>query len=65
MIIEVQHETRFAYSAPVSESVTEVRMEPASDDPSIMLPRRQDPGPLFPWDEVVPASGLQRVVPES
>jgi N-acetylmuramoyl-L-alanine amidase len=41
------------------------RMEPASDDPSIMLPRRQDPGPLFPWDEVVPASGLQRVVPES
>jgi transglutaminase-like putative cysteine protease len=31
MILEVQHETRFAYSAPVSEAVTEVRMEPASD----------------------------------
>jgi N-acetylmuramoyl-L-alanine amidase len=41
------------------------RLEPASDDPAILLPRRQDPGPLFPWDEVVPASGLQRFRPES
>jgi len=39
------------------------RLEPASDDPSIMLPRRRDPGPLFPWNEVVPASGLQRLIP--
>jgi transglutaminase-like putative cysteine protease len=31
MIIEVQHETRFAYSDPVTESLTEVRMEPISD----------------------------------
>jgi N-acetylmuramoyl-L-alanine amidase len=39
------------------------RLEPASDDPSILLRRRQDPGPLFPWDEVVPASGLVRLRP--
>jgi transglutaminase-like putative cysteine protease len=31
MILEVQHETRFAYSEPVAEALTEVRMEPASD----------------------------------
>jgi transglutaminase-like putative cysteine protease len=31
MILEVQHETRFAYSEPVSEAAAEVRMEPASD----------------------------------
>jgi transglutaminase-like putative cysteine protease len=31
MIVEVQHETRLAYSEPVKESVTELRMEPASD----------------------------------
>ena len=37
------------------------RVEPASDDPSIMLPRRQDPGPLFPWDDIVPASGLELI----
>jgi N-acetylmuramoyl-L-alanine amidase len=37
------------------------RLEPASDDPSILLARRQDPGPLFPWDEIVPAAGLQRI----
>src|SRR5438128_5684809 len=31
MILEVQHETRLEYAEPVTESVTEVRMEPASD----------------------------------
>jgi transglutaminase-like putative cysteine protease len=31
MIIEVQHETRLTYSRPVTESLTEVRMEPISD----------------------------------
>jgi transglutaminase-like putative cysteine protease len=31
MILEIQHESRFAYSEPVTESVTEVRMEPISD----------------------------------
>ena len=37
------------------------RLEPATDDPSIMLHRRQDPGPLFPWEKIVPASGLERL----
>jgi N-acetylmuramoyl-L-alanine amidase len=41
----------------------DTRLEPASDDPTIMLRRRQDPGPLFPWPDVVPASGLQRLIP--
>jgi len=36
------------------------RLEPAEDDPAVMLRRRQDPGPLFPWGEVLPASGLER-----
>jgi N-acetylmuramoyl-L-alanine amidase len=39
------------------------RLEPASDDAMVMLRRRQDPGPLFPWGEVVPSSGLERLVP--
>jgi N-acetylmuramoyl-L-alanine amidase len=39
------------------------RLEPAKDDPAIMLHRRQDPGPLFPWKDVVPASGLERLMP--
>ena len=37
------------------------RLEPASDDATILLPRRRDPGPLFPWDAVVPACGLLRL----
>jgi transglutaminase-like putative cysteine protease len=31
MILEVQHETRLTYPEPVSEAVSEVRMEPVSD----------------------------------
>jgi N-acetylmuramoyl-L-alanine amidase len=37
------------------------RREPASDDERILLPRRRDPGPLFPWPRIVPACGLQRL----
>jgi N-acetylmuramoyl-L-alanine amidase len=36
-------------------------MVPASDDPARQVPRKRDPGPLFPWDEIVPACGLQRL----
>ncbi len=39
------------------------RLEPASDDVSLLLPRRRDPGPLFPWGDVIADSGLQRLVP--
>jgi N-acetylmuramoyl-L-alanine amidase len=40
------------------------RLEPAADDPSTLLPRRQDPGPLFPWDRVLDGSGLERLHPK-
>ncbi len=40
------------------------RLEPAKDDASILLRRRQDPGPLFPWAEVIDGSGLERFSPE-
>jgi N-acetylmuramoyl-L-alanine amidase len=41
----------------------DTRLEPARDDPDILLRRRQDPGPLFPWNEIVPAAGLARFRP--
>src|SRR5690348_11639237 len=34
---------------------------PASDDPSRQVFRKRDPGPMFPWDEVLGASGLVRL----
>lgn len=41
----------------------DVRTEPASDDPEIAVARRLDPGPLFPWPEVIMKSGLDRLTP--
>lgn len=40
--------------------VLDRRCEPASDNPQVLLPRRLDPGPMFPWDDVVAACGLER-----
>lgn len=34
---------------------------PASNDPTVEVPRKLDPGPLFPWAEVLEGSDLERV----
>lgn len=34
---------------------------PATDDPTIEVPRKLDPGPLFPWTDVLEGSGLVRI----
>ena len=36
---------------------------PASDDPAVQVPRKRDPGPLFPWQRVLDAVALQRLQP--
>jgi N-acetylmuramoyl-L-alanine amidase len=42
------------------EELDTARM-PASDDPAKEVSRKLDPGPLFPWDEVIEGSGLRRI----
>jgi N-acetylmuramoyl-L-alanine amidase len=37
----------------------------ASDDPTRRVARKRDPGPLFPWDEVVVGTRLQRLQPST
>ncbi len=34
----------------------------ATDDPLRQVPRKRDPGPLFPWPQVLAACGLQRII---
>jgi len=34
---------------------------PASDDPGLSVARKRDPGPLFPWDALLPALALERL----
>ncbi len=36
---------------------------PASDDASVLVHRKLDPGPLFPWDRVMQSTTLQRLDP--
>lgn len=38
---------------------------PASDDPGTRVFRKRDPGPHFPWPEVLAACGLTRLSPEA
>lgn len=38
-------------------------MEAALDDASVQVPRKRDPGPLFPWARVMDAVTLERLAP--
>lgn len=44
------------------EDLDTARVE-ASDDPSKTVWRKRDPGPLFPWERVLAACGLERLRP--
>lgn len=38
-------------------------MEAAMDDPEVQVPRKRDPGPLFPWGRVMESVKLERLNP--
>lgn len=41
----------------------DLAMVPASDDTKLEVHRKRDPGPMFPWDRVLRATGLERLAP--
>lgn len=38
-------------------------MEQALDDPSVQVPRKRDPGPLFPWERIMQGVRWERLTP--
>ena len=43
----------------------DTELEPALDDPAVLVPRKRDPGPLFPWARVMAGVGWERLVPQT
>lgn len=41
----------------------DVERVPAEDDPAVLVARKRDPGPLFPWEAVLAQPGLERLIP--
>ncbi|PPU92333.1 N-acetylmuramoyl-L-alanine amidase [Xanthomonas albilineans] len=41
----------------------DLSLEPASDDPRLQVRRKRDPGPLFPWTQVLAAVALTPYAP--
>lgn len=40
----------------------DIELVPAADDPARKVRRKTDPGPAFPWERVVKASGLEHLM---
>ena len=53
---------RTARARRIDQIVVATSVE-ASDDPTLTVRRKRDPGPNFPWERVLAACGLERLKP--
>ena len=62
LLAQLRHTYRNLHYIAGHEDLDTTMVE-ASDDPSVKVHRKLDPGPLFPWAEVLKGSGLKRLHP--
>jgi N-acetylmuramoyl-L-alanine amidase len=60
LLAQLRHEFPNLRQIAGHEDLDTARL-PASDDPQREVPRKLDPGPLFPWPAVLEGSGLERL----
>lgn len=60
LLRQLQEEVPTLRSVAGHEDLDTTEVE-ASDDPSVKVRRKRDPGPMFPWTSVLEASGLRRI----
>jgi len=59
-LLQFLHATLPALRRIAGHEDLDTELVPASDNPNLSVPRKRDPGPLFPWGEVLQGIELER-----
>jgi N-acetylmuramoyl-L-alanine amidase len=60
LLLMLQHDLPSLHWVAGHESLDTAKV-PSSDLPDVLIRRKRDPGPLFPWDTVIKSVGLWRL----
>ena len=60
LLLMLQHDLPSLHWIAGHESLDTAKI-PSSDSPDVLIRRKRDPGPLFPWPTVIKSVGLRRL----
>jgi len=60
-LLQFLHASLPALSQIAGHEDLDTEQVPASDNPAVSVRRKRDPGPLFPWPQVLAGIGLERI----